>query len=81
MASSSSSTRREGPELPPTRPTLATTHPQLASLGEHIIVDIHELIDKGNKSSIGEDFAKLTAQLPGIFNNVLDFVGNCVDNT
>lgn len=57
------------------RPTLATTHPQLASLGERIIVDIHELMDKRSKSSTGADFAELTAQLPGIFNNVLGFVG------
>jgi hypothetical protein len=33
---SSSSIRREGLELPPSQPTLATTHLELASLGELI---------------------------------------------
>jgi hypothetical protein len=75
---SSSSTRREGPELPPTRPTLATTHPQLASLGERIIVDIHGLMDKRSKSSTGQDFAELTAQLPGIFDNVLGLIATAL---
>ena len=74
-SASSSSRRREGPEPPPSRPTLATTHPELASLGERIIVDIHELMDKGSKSRTGDEFEALTAQLPDLFNSVLDFVG------
>jgi hypothetical protein len=60
------------------RTTLATTHPQLASLGERIITDIHKLMDKGSKSSTGRDFAELTAQLLDIFDNVLDFVATAL---
>jgi hypothetical protein len=75
---SSSLTQQEGPKQLPTRPTLAMTHLQLASLGECIIVDIHKLMDKGSKSSTGQDFAEPTAQLPGIFNNILDFVATAL---
>ena len=75
MLASSSLHCREGLEPPPLRPTLATTHLELASLGERIIVDIHELMDKGSKSRTGDEFEALTAQLPDLFNSVLDFVG------
>ena len=47
MSSASRPTRREGPELPPTRPTLAMTHLELGSLGEEIIMDIMEIADEG----------------------------------
>jgi hypothetical protein len=73
MTSSTSSSRWEGPELPPLRPTLATTHPELACLGEQINTDNTEIMDKGNRSSTGDAFAALVAQLPDVF-NVLDFV-------
>src|SRR5450432_4583696 len=73
--SSSSSRRREGPELPPSRPTLATTNLELACLGEQIITDIQTLMEQGNESHTGDDFKALAEQLPGFCDRVLDFVG------
>jgi hypothetical protein len=75
---SSSSRRREGPELPPSQPTLATTHLELASLGEQIISNIQILIEQGNESRTGDDFKALAEQLPGFYNSVLDFVGTAL---
>jgi hypothetical protein len=72
--STSSLHRREGPELPLLRPTLATTHPELASLGELIISHIQVLMDQGNKSRTGDDFRALAEQLPGFCDSVLGFV-------
>ena len=69
-----SSIRREGPELPPSRPTLATTHPELASLGELIISNIQLLMEQGNESRTGDDLRALAEQLPGFCDNVLAFV-------
>jgi hypothetical protein len=66
--------RREGPELPPSQPTLATTHPELACLGEQIIVDIQDIIGKRSRSFTEDDFNALMAQLLDIFNRVLDFL-------
>jgi hypothetical protein len=77
-SASSSPRRREGPELPPSRPTLATTHPELASLGELIISNIQLLIAQGNESRTGEDFKALAEQLPGFCDSVLDFVGTAL---
>ena len=73
-SSASSSRRREGLEPPPSRPTLATTHSELACLGEQIVADITEIVDEGNRSSIGDDFAALVARLLDVFNNVLESV-------
>jgi hypothetical protein len=70
----SSSHCREGLELPLSQPTLATTHPELASLGEQIIFRVQALIEQGNKSSTGDDFKALAEQLPGFCDSVLDFV-------
>jgi hypothetical protein len=67
-------TCREGPELPLLQPTLATTHPELASLEELIISNIQILIDQGNKSCTGDDFRVLAEQLPGFCDSVLGFV-------
>jgi hypothetical protein len=72
--STSLSHRREGPELLLSQPTLATTHPELASLGELIISNIQVLIDQGNKSCTGDDFRALAEQLPGFCDSVLGFV-------
>src|ERR1700724_2057186 len=69
-----SSIRREGPELPPSCLTLATTYPELASLGELIISNIQLLIEQGNKSCTGDDFRTLAEQRPGFCDSVLDFV-------
>jgi len=44
-------TRREGPEPPPTRPTLAMTHSELRSLGTKIIENITHIIDEGQRST------------------------------
>jgi hypothetical protein len=65
---------REGPELPLSQPTLATTHPELASLGEQIICNIQTLIEQGNKSYTGNDFKALAEQLLGFCDSVLEFV-------
>ena len=65
---------KEGLELPPSRPTLATTHLQLARLEEQIIVEIQDIMEKGSKSFTKDDFEALAAQLPDVFNRVLDFV-------
>jgi hypothetical protein len=69
---------RRGPELPPSRPTLATTRPELASLGELIISNIQLLMEQGNKSRTGDDFKALAEQLPGLCDSVLDFVGTAL---
>jgi hypothetical protein len=69
-----SSIHREGPELLLSQPTLATTHPELASLGELIISNIQLLIEQGNKSCTGEDFRALAEQPPGFCDSVLGFV-------
>jgi hypothetical protein len=85
-ASLSSTRRKEGPELPPSRPTLATTHPELTCLGEQIIVDIQTLIEQRDKSRIRDDFKALAEQLPGFCDSILSFVGtalathSCYDN-
>jgi hypothetical protein len=76
MATSSS--RREGPELPLSQSTLATTHPKLGRLGEQIIIDIQEIMEKGSRSFTKDDFDALTTRLPDIFNRVLDFVGTAL---
>jgi hypothetical protein len=73
-SASSSSHCREGLELPLLQPTLATTHPELASLGEQIIFRVQALIEQGNKSCTGDDFKALAEQLPGFCDSVLDFV-------
>ena len=72
------SSRREGPELPPSRPTLATTHPELGRLGEQIIIDIQEIMEKGSRSFTKDNFDALTTQLPDVFNRVLDFIGTAL---
>jgi hypothetical protein len=64
--------RREGPELPLSRPTLATTHSQLACLGETIISEIVEIMDNG--STNGGDLRAALVRLPDLFIKVMDFV-------
>ena len=68
--------RREGPELPLSRPTLATTHPQLACLGETIISEISEIMDDG--STDGGDLGAALERLPDLFIKVTDFVGTAL---
>ena len=58
----------EGPKLPPTRPTLAATHPELGSQGESIIKAIVDITEKGPKA---EGFIE---GLPGFFDEVVNFV-------
>jgi hypothetical protein len=53
---------------------LATTHSELASLGELIISNIQLLIEQGNKSCTGDNFKALAEQLLGFCDSVLDFV-------
>jgi hypothetical protein len=69
MSSSSRTTRREGPDPPPTRPTLAMSHPELGSLGGEIIEKIMELTDQG-RQGVGFAFDAL----PELFDKVVDFV-------
>jgi hypothetical protein len=64
---------KEGLELPLLRPTLATTHSQLAYLGETIISEIAEIID--NDSTDGGDLGAALVRLPDLFIKVMDFVG------
>ena len=47
---------KEGPELPPSRPLLATTHPQLARQGEEVIKEILDISEEGDKE-IGGDYS------------------------
>lgn len=70
MSSASRSARREEPELPPTRRTLAMTHPELGSLGEEIIRDIMEITDEGKQRSN----SSVVGVLPQLFDKVLSFV-------
>jgi hypothetical protein len=65
---------REGLELLLSQPTLATTHSELASLGEQIIFRVQAFIEQRNKSCTGDDFKVLAEQLPGFCDSVLDFV-------
>jgi hypothetical protein len=65
---------REGLELPLLWLTLATTHPELASLGEQIIFRVQALIEQENKSCTGDDFKVLAEQLLSFCDSVLDFV-------
>jgi hypothetical protein len=67
-------TTQEGPELPESRPTLATTHPHLVSQGHAIIKAIEELSNPDNNWHEGT-YSALVAQLPGLFDLVTEFVG------
>ena len=51
MSSALRATRREGPEPPLTRPTLAMTHPELGSLGTEIIENIMHITHEGQRSA------------------------------
>jgi hypothetical protein len=63
--------------LPPSRPTLATTHPELACLGEAIIAEITEVLDIGSGNRDG-DFSAAIAQLPDLLKKVMEFVGTAL---
>jgi hypothetical protein len=66
---------REGPELPPSRPTMATTHPELHSLGEAIIQEIMKLSNPSNNWG-PNNYSTLVERLPTLFNRVTEFVGD-----
>ena len=70
MSSSSRTTRREGPDPPPTRPTLAMSHPELGSLGGEIIATIIDIADEGKQRSCDS----IVSMLPGLFDKVVQFV-------
>jgi hypothetical protein len=59
-----------GRELPPTRPTLAMTHPELGSLVEEIIKDIMEIADEGELRSP----SSIMGVLPQLFDKVVSFI-------
>lgn len=59
----------EGPQPPSSRPTLASTHPELGSQGETIIKAIMDISEQGPEAE------RLLEGLPGLFNQVVDFVG------
>ena len=63
---------KEGPELPPSRPTLTMTHPELQRQGEQILKDIMDISEEGNK---GEDIQSFLERLPGLFEKMSDFIG------
>ena len=65
---------KEGPELPPSRPTMAATHPQIASQGQAIIETITKLSNPDNNWHEG-NYSVLVAQLPALFDQVSEFVG------
>ena len=44
-------TRREGPDLLPTCPTLVMSYPKLGSLGGEIISTIIDIVDEGKQRS------------------------------
>ena len=70
MSLSSRTTRREGPDPPPTRPTLAMSHPELGSLGGEIIATIIDIADEGKQRS----HDSIVGMLLELFNKVLHFV-------
>lgn len=70
--------RREGPELPLSRPTLATTHPELGSLGERIITEIQSIIEQGNNCTVQDDFMGLFRRLPEFLLTVESFIGTAL---
>jgi hypothetical protein len=70
MSSSSRTTRREGPDPPPTRPTLAMSNPELGSLGGEIIATIMDIADEGKQRSHNS----VVSMLPELFDKVLHFV-------
>ena len=65
---------RAGPELPPSRPTLAATHPEIASQGQAIIEEIMKLSNPDNSWREGH-CQGLLDRLPGLFDAVSNFVG------
>jgi hypothetical protein len=70
MSSSSRTTRGEGPDPPPTRPTLAMSHPELGSLGGEIIAAIMDIADEGKQRSHNS----IVGMLPGLFDKMVCFV-------
>ena len=72
MSSSSRTTRCEGLEPPPTRPTLAMTHLELESLGEEIIRRIIEIIDQGRQGNfLVNALLELLDKIAGFIRTVL----------
>jgi hypothetical protein len=72
MSSSSRTTHREGPDPPPTRPTLVISYSELGSLGEEIIGGIMDIADEGKQRS----HSLIVGMLPGLFDKVMSFVSN-----
>lgn len=64
------STGVQGPELPPSRPTVAATHPQFSRQGQQLIVDITNLTTE-NEALLTANFADAVIS---IFDCTIDFV-------
>ena len=62
----------EGPDPPPTRPTLAMSHPELGSLGGEIIATIMDIADKRKQRSHNS----IVGMLLELFDKVLHFIKN-----
>jgi hypothetical protein len=63
----------EGPEMPPTRPTLAMTHPELGHQGETLIIAINKIFEEGEESGRLSDLA--LRELPDLLASMVEFIG------
>ena len=64
-----SPSRREGPALPPTRPTMGMTHPELGSRGIKIVNSITTIMEE-----IGRNYPMELHELPDLLAEVVDFI-------
>jgi len=63
---------KEGPELPATRPTLATTHPELYRLGERLLLDIIDITEEGDR--LNGPGPLLIERLPDVLSRTIEFI-------
>src|SRR5882757_7248002 len=63
---------KEGPELPATRPTLATTHPELYRLGERLLLDIIDITEEGDR--LNRPGPLLIERLPDVLSRTTEFI-------
>jgi hypothetical protein len=58
--------------LPPLRPTLATTHPELYRLGERLLWDIMNITKEGDR--LDKSSPLLIERLPDILSRIIEFI-------
>ncbi len=63
---------KEGPELPPSRPTLATTHLELYRLGERLLLDIMDITEEGER--LNGPGPLLIKRLPDVLSRTTEFI-------